>query len=126
MGPCVPPAHMINPSNVDASGYRMFQLNELMPALFGTRGGGGVRIGPSSSNAARIRRRPRCGVRAVRRYRTRCPLRTSESTRARERAKRVTESAAVAESCLLVKERMSLPFASMNSSTTSRFGCLSQ
>jgi hypothetical protein len=54
------------------------------------------------------------------------PLRTSESTRECERANRVTESAAVAESCLLVNDLIRVPFASMNSSTTSRFGRLSQ
>src|SRR2546423_292649 len=106
MGPCVPAAHMINPSKVDASGYRMFQLKELIPALFGTRGAGGMRMGPSSSPplgpsapaGSVVRRTMRSALS------TEIPAARSESMRERMRPARVTESAAVVESCLLAND----------------------
>src|SRR5450830_1622705 len=108
----------------------MFQLKALIPTLLGTRGGGGVRMGPSSSapDAAPALPAPAPAVRRTRRsaLSAEMPVFVNESTRVRVRAARVTESAAITESCLLVNDLISLPFASMNSSTTSRAGRLSQ
>src|SRR5258708_19760962 len=97
MGPWVPAAHMISPSNVDASGYRMFQLNVLMPALFATRGGGGVRMGPPSSSPPAANA-PASGVRRNIRstLSTGTPAPTSESPRDLMRAAPLTHTLAVA------------------------------
>src|SRR2546426_866655 len=104
MGPSV--ATPTIPQNAAASGERTFQANMFNPALLGGRGAGGGRRGHGLSPALR-------GSEAV------LSVFTLSVTPACFRLSARRLSAAVRESCLLVKLRTTRPVASSTSSRTS-------
>src|SRR6476620_11059398 len=106
---------MIMLRNVDASGYRRFHENVLSPALFATRGGGGVRRGPSSAVSS-----PRASLRCDESGRAPAFLRLSARAACR------SESLAACGSYALVNVRITSSAGPTNSNVTRWLGDFTQ